>query len=97
MRTSWDVHFPKGKRAPKLAVWREKATEEFWSACRTYTDTSLWPTDAKEAQLLLDFFLLDKALYEICYEAANRPAWIRIPLEGATSVLGLEAARDDQN
>ena len=31
---------------------------------------------------LLDFFLLEKAAYEIGYEAANRPAWLAIPLHG---------------
>ncbi len=31
---------------------------------------------------LLDFFLAEKAAYEICYEAANRPSWLPIPLSG---------------
>jgi maltose alpha-D-glucosyltransferase/alpha-amylase len=31
---------------------------------------------------LLDFFLVEKAAYELAYEAANRPAWIPIPLNG---------------
>ena len=26
---------------------------------------------------LLDLFLLEKSAYEICYEAANRPTWLR--------------------
>jgi len=31
---------------------------------------------------LLDFFLVEKAAYELVYEAANRPAWLPIPLNG---------------
>ena len=31
---------------------------------------------------LLDFFLIEKAAYELAYEAANRPAWISIPIHG---------------
>ena len=31
---------------------------------------------------LLDFFLIEKAAYELAYEAANRPAWISIPIQG---------------
>jgi len=31
---------------------------------------------------LLDLFVLEKAAYEIAYEAANRPAWIDVPLRG---------------
>jgi maltose alpha-D-glucosyltransferase/alpha-amylase len=36
---------------------------------------------------LLDLFILEKAAYEIRYEAANRPAWIGIPLAGVARVL----------
>lgn len=36
---------------------------------------------------LLDLFVLEKALYEICYEAANRPAWLSIPVRGIRRLL----------
>ena len=36
---------------------------------------------------LLRMFLIEKAAYEICYEAANRPAWIAFPLRGLTRLL----------
>jgi maltose alpha-D-glucosyltransferase/alpha-amylase len=39
------------------------------------------PDDATEAALL-DLFLLEKVAYEVCYEAANRPDWLGIPLRG---------------
>jgi len=35
---------------------------------------------------LLDLFLLQKAAYEICYEAANRPAWVGIPVRGLARI-----------
>jgi len=31
--------------------------------------------------------MLEKAFYEVSYELANRPAWVRIPLEGIRSIL----------
>ena len=34
------------------------------------------------ARALLDLFLIEKAAYEITYEAANRPTWIGVPLAG---------------
>ena len=41
----------------------------------------------------MDLFLLEKAAYEIRYEAANRPTWIGIPVHGmhtiAARLLGL--------
>jgi maltose alpha-D-glucosyltransferase / alpha-amylase len=36
--------------------------------------------------LLLDLFLLEKAAYEIHYEAANRPKWLTIPLQGLVRI-----------
>jgi maltose alpha-D-glucosyltransferase/alpha-amylase len=37
---------------------------------------------------LLYFFMLEKAAYELCYEAANRPAWLTIPLHGLHRLMG---------
>jgi maltose alpha-D-glucosyltransferase/alpha-amylase len=37
---------------------------------------------------LLDLFLLEKSAYEICYEAANRPEWLAIPLRGFAEIAG---------
>jgi maltose alpha-D-glucosyltransferase / alpha-amylase len=34
----------------------------------------------REAQTLLDAFVLEKALYELLYELNNRPTWVYIPI-----------------
>jgi maltose alpha-D-glucosyltransferase/alpha-amylase len=44
------------------------------------------PQSPDECRLVLDAFLLHKALYEVAYELNNRPDWVRIPLRG---ILGL--------
>jgi maltose alpha-D-glucosyltransferase/alpha-amylase len=38
--------------------------------------------DAHAAEALTDLFIVEKAAYEIAYEAANRPDWLRVPLRG---------------
>lgn len=38
--------------------------------------------DKVAAAALLDLFTLEKAAYEVCYEAANRPTWLAVPLRG---------------
>jgi maltose alpha-D-glucosyltransferase/alpha-amylase len=40
---------------------------------------------------MLYLFLLDKVLYEICYEAAHRPTWLRIPVSGLAEILDVTA------
>ena len=47
----------------------------------------LWPKDRAAADRLLDFFLLEKAFYEIEYELSHRPDWLRVPLAGALRIL----------
>lgn len=45
------------------------------------------PSSPAERQLLLDAFLLQKALYEVAYELNNRPDWVLIPLRGILSLM----------
>jgi maltose alpha-D-glucosyltransferase / alpha-amylase len=61
--------------------------ETFWESCRQATDPMLWPTDAADAGNLLDFFLLEKAFYEIEYELMNRPPWLHVPVDGTWRIL----------
>jgi maltose alpha-D-glucosyltransferase/alpha-amylase len=35
---------------------------------------------------LLELFLLEKAAYEVAYEADNRPDWLRVPLKGLAAL-----------
>jgi maltose alpha-D-glucosyltransferase/alpha-amylase len=51
------------------------------------TDNRLWPEDPAFADRILNFFLLEKAFYEIEYEIAHRPDWIRVPLTGVLQIL----------
>jgi maltose alpha-D-glucosyltransferase/alpha-amylase len=48
------------------------------------------PQTPEERQILLDAYLIEKAFYELSYELNNRPAWVRIPLQGIMHVLTSE-------
>ena len=41
---------------------------------------------SKKDSGLLDFFLIEKAAYEVNYEAANRPTWLAIPVGGLARI-----------
>jgi maltose alpha-D-glucosyltransferase/alpha-amylase len=45
-----------------------------------------WMVNDAAQTSVLDLFLLEKSAYEICYEAANRPAWLGIPLRGLAQI-----------
>jgi len=45
------------------------------------------PTDESDFQVLLEAYLLDKAVYEVGYELNNRPAWVVIPIRGIKHIL----------
>ncbi len=45
------------------------------------------PQSKEQLRLLLDVFLLEKAIYEVSYELNNRPDWLVIPLQGILDLL----------
>jgi len=61
------------------------AEAEAWVEARS-DSAPLSPPDPDARAVLLDLALLEKAAYEICYEAAHRPDWIGIPLRGLQRV-----------
>ncbi|HJV36122.1 phosphotransferase, partial [Geomonas sp.] len=48
------------------------------------------PTDQEEIDIMLQAFLLDKALYELGYEVNNRPEWLSIPLRSIDELVAEE-------
>jgi maltose alpha-D-glucosyltransferase / alpha-amylase len=46
-----------------------------------------YPASKKQARAMTTFFVLEKAVYEVSYELANRPQWVDIPLEGILGIL----------
>jgi maltose alpha-D-glucosyltransferase / alpha-amylase len=78
----------RGKIARSLDGWRDSSVAAFLAGYRrSLSDARLWPQSLQEADRLLDFFLLEKAFYEIEYELAHRPDWLRVPLAGTWRIL----------
>lgn len=50
------------------------------------------PKVQEDVQVLLDAYLLEKAVYEVAYELNNRPDWVRIPLWGILQLLESEGS-----
>jgi maltose alpha-D-glucosyltransferase/alpha-amylase len=58
---------------------------------RQYLETagsaSFVPRSPDETRLLLDFFELEKVIYELSYELNSRPDWLHVPLNGLLRML----------
>jgi maltose alpha-D-glucosyltransferase/alpha-amylase len=77
-----------GRLAAALAEWRDRASAAFLAAYReAMTNQRLWPADPQDAERVLNFFLIEKAFYEIEYELAHRPDWLRVPVTGMLRIL----------
>jgi maltose alpha-D-glucosyltransferase / alpha-amylase len=69
-------------------AWQSLASAEFIDAYRgtIAANAALLPPPV-QAQILLDAYLLEKALYELLYELNHRPSWLQIPIAGILSLL----------
>jgi len=54
-------------------------------------EATFLPKSPEELVLMLDIYLLEKAIYELSYELNNRPDWVAVPIEGILGLLGPRA------
>ncbi|HSI90590.1 MAG TPA: maltose alpha-D-glucosyltransferase, partial [Adhaeribacter sp.] len=89
---------------------KEDSTEmEYWAEqwyhyisgfyVRSYLDTmedkNILPDNAEDFEVLIQTFLLEKAIYELGYELNNRPDWVLIPLRGIKSIMNTLAEGEE--
>ncbi len=68
--------------AASVQAWAAAARDAF---CAGYGEVT--GRDPRDDAALLRALELDKALYEVVYEARNRPAWLQIPLGAVARLL----------
>ncbi len=81
-----DVDIPTA--APWADLWYQAVSRIFLQSYLSAAGhAGFLPRDPSDFALLLDAYLLDKAVYEVGYELNNRPDWIRVPLRGIRQIL----------
>jgi maltose alpha-D-glucosyltransferase/alpha-amylase len=73
----------KARAAAVLSQFRSAAAQAFLTGYETGRGEKL----SADEHSLLQFLVLEKAAYEVTYEAANRPSWIGVPLQGVLQIL----------
>jgi maltose alpha-D-glucosyltransferase/alpha-amylase len=74
------------KLVPWARLWRTWTSAAFLRGYREAAAPELLPGSAEDLSRLLDFFVLEKLMWELHYEMNYRPEWVHIPLLG---ILGL--------
>ncbi|HYK35728.1 MAG TPA: maltose alpha-D-glucosyltransferase [Alloacidobacterium sp.] len=73
---------------PWAKLWTSAVSQEFLQAYRSnLAESPIVPGNENDFQIVLNAYVLDKALYELGYELNNRPDWVHIPLTGILSLL----------
>jgi maltose alpha-D-glucosyltransferase/alpha-amylase len=82
-----------GRLEPWAAFWQHWISVRFvQSYLATTAGASFVPSERRDLAILLEAFVLDKALYELHYELNNRLDWVRIPLQSALRLLEIYSA-----
>lgn len=68
--------------------WERWVSAVFYQAYLQAADgASFLPSDKSDLRLIMEIFLLRKAIFELGYELANRPDWVKIPLFGILEIV----------
>ena len=74
--------------APWAEAWTAAVSSTFLKAYfEALADTMLVPKGDDVVDLLLEFYEIEKVVYEVEYELNNRPDWLRIPLAGLARII----------
>jgi maltose alpha-D-glucosyltransferase / alpha-amylase len=69
-------------------LWYRQISSIFLqSYLKTTAGAIFIPQNSDDLQVMLEAYLLDKAVYEIGYELNNRPSWVVIPTRGIKHIL----------
>jgi maltose alpha-D-glucosyltransferase/alpha-amylase len=77
-----------GALEPWARLWNIWIGSAFFKSYLEYAmPGGFLPANSEELKILLNSYLLEKALYELGYELNNRPDWVRIPIIGVLQLL----------
>jgi maltose alpha-D-glucosyltransferase/alpha-amylase len=80
------------EKLPRVEPWAR-----FWNAWvsavflkayfQSFGPSEVLPKNEEDVRVMLQAYLLNKAVYELGYELNNRPSWVKIPLQGILHLM----------
>ncbi len=67
--------------------YRQMSSVFLQSYLKTTAGAIFIPKNTDDLQIMLEAYLLDKAVYEVGYELNSRPSWVVIPIRGIKHIL----------
>ena len=75
------------------SFWARWVSAMFYKSYRqAIGKASFLPAGEQDMKILMDCYLLRKAVYELGYELNNRPAWVKLPVQGILEMLNEDNA-----
>ncbi len=82
----------RGRLEEWLSIWHREVSDQFLTSYLEVSAGSRYlPSSRDDMACLLDFFRLEKAMYELGYEVNTRPTWVDVPARGILDLLGSDA------
>ncbi|QRQ99553.1 maltose alpha-D-glucosyltransferase [Dyadobacter sandarakinus] len=76
------------KLLPFVEQWYHYMSGLFMkSYLETVGDSPIIPQKKEDLEVLVQTFLLQKAIYELNYEVNNRPTWVGVPIRGIKAIM----------
>jgi maltose alpha-D-glucosyltransferase/alpha-amylase len=76
------------KLQPQAETWYKSVYNLFLDKyLETAGNQNFIPTDVHDLKMLLETFILEKAVYELNYELVYRPDWVMIPINGIKAIM----------
>jgi len=81
-----------GEQLPGMISWarfwaRWVSAVFFKAYCQAAEGAAFLPSSAADLQIMMDAYLMRKAIYELGYELSYRPDWVKIPLQGILELM----------
>ncbi|HYN11153.1 MAG TPA: maltose alpha-D-glucosyltransferase [Burkholderiales bacterium] len=83
----WSALVSAAEKEPVLDSWEAEARRSFLAAYADAAGRGRLYASFDDVRGLLELAEIEKLLYELRYELANRPAWVHIPLQGLLALI----------